>query len=127
MSRFLLWGTAELESEVDEPLDLLRVEPASEARHRTFALGNLVANRRAVTVADQGRGAEVEVGIEAQTARVSLAAFAMAAGAVAPIELRGGEVLAGAAGEPRQRPKQKEQEKRPELQVRGLAESRRCT
>src|SRR4051794_34833552 len=98
MSRSLLGGAAELERVVDEPLHLLRGEAALEAGHRAVALGDALADGRAVAAQRHGRDEQVGVGIEGQRARVPLSPVAVATGAVGLVELGRGEVLPGAAG-----------------------------
>src|SRR5215216_2354105 len=118
-SAWFVGGAAELEHEVDQPLDLLTVKPAGEARHRAVALGDALADGRAVTAPHHGRGEEVEVRVEIAGARIARALFAMAAGAVGLVELGRREVLPGAARrgqQRRQKRQRRHEEEQPELQ-----------
>src|SRR5436853_2682111 len=104
MSRGLLGGmagVAELQRVVDEPLDLLAIEPALEGRHRAVAFGDALADGGAVAAQRHGRGEEVGPRVQGERAGVSFPPVAVAAGAVGLIELGRREVLPGAAGDPR--------------------------
>src|SRR5436305_15321991 len=92
MSRSLL-GIAELEGEVDEPLDLLPVEPAGEAGHRPIPLPDALAHRRAVAAPHHGRGEQSEVRVEGEVIALPLPPRAVAAGAVGGVALRRGQLL----------------------------------
>src|SRR5262245_44502289 len=116
MSASLLGGLAELEGEVDEPLDLLRAQPAGEAGHRAVALDDALADGRAVTLAHHGRGDEIEIRVAVEIARISAAVVAVAAGAGGAVERGRGEVLGGTTGERHRR----EEQGRAELQGSGL-------
>src|SRR3954463_4249085 len=131
MSRSLL-GIAELEGEVDEPLDLLPVEPAGGGGHRPIPLPDALAHRRAVAAPHHRRGEQIEVRVEGEVVALPLPPLAVAAGAVGGVELRRGQVLARASDPeqgPEQGPKQgdEEQQGRPGAQVCGFAGPRRCT
>src|SRR5436305_11048608 len=101
MSRGLLGGMAELQRVVDEPLDLLRFEPALEGRHRAVAFGDALTDGGAVAAQRHGRGEEAGARVEGERAGVPLSTVAVAAGAVGVVELGRREVLPGAAGDPR--------------------------
>src|SRR5215213_3608483 len=96
-SAWFVGGAAELEREVDQPLDLLTVEPAGEARHRAIALGDALPDGRAVAAPHHRRGEEVQVRVEIAGARVARTLVAVAAGAVGLVELGRREVFPGAA------------------------------
>src|SRR5258708_34369513 len=115
MSWCLLGGVAELNREVDEPLDLLGIEPALEGRHRARAFGNAFADRRAVATQRHGRGEKVGVRVEGQRPRVSLPLGTVAATAISRVELWSREVFPGATRE--QGEQRREVESREELQI----------
>src|SRR6185295_8026292 len=99
MSGGLLGGLAELEGEVDEPLDLGRAQPAGETGHRSVALGDAPTDGRAVSLAHHGRGDEVEIRVAVEVAGNPSSCRAVATGAGGPVELGRGQVLRGATGE----------------------------
>src|SRR4029077_14678827 len=125
MSRSLLGCAVELYREVDEPLDLPGVETPREGGHRSVALPDATADRRAVAAPHHGRGEEVQVRIEEQRVGVPLAPpmLAMAAGAVGRVELRRRQVPARAAGPQRTEERQRrgEEQGRPELQTLSVS------
>src|SRR5258706_8009959 len=114
MSRGLLGSAAEHDREVDEPLDLLGVEPALEGRHRARAFGDAFANCLAVAAQRHGRGEEIGVRVEGQRAGGSLSPIAVAAGAIGLVELGSREGLPGATC--KQGDERREEKGRVELQ-----------
>src|SRR5947209_6263284 len=93
-------GVAELDRVVDEPFDLLRIEPALEARHRAMAFGDALADCGAVATQRHGRGEEVGARVQGQRAGDSFPPVAVAAGAGVGVELGRREVFPGATGGP---------------------------
>src|SRR5215203_203591 len=120
MSGALFRGMTELESEIDQPLDLAGREPAREARHGAVALGDALPDGRAVAPPHHGRGEEVQVRVELEGAAVALPFRAVAAGAVGLVELGSRQVLPGAAHGRQQERQRRQQEERPELQQRQV-------
>src|SRR5436305_324556 len=116
MSRGLLGGVAELQRVVDEPLDLLRFEPALEGRHRAVAFGDALTDGGAVAAQRHGRGEEAGARVQGERAGVPLSTVAVAAGAIGVVELGRREVLPGAAGDPRGHGERRKEAEREQLQ-----------
>src|SRR5436305_2279147 len=123
MSRSCLPG-GELQSEIDDPLHLLRREPAGEGGHRAVAVADALPHGGAVPPPHHGGGEQVEIRIELHRLLRPLPAVTVAARALVLVERgRAAVARARAAGEERQR--QGGEEEPPH---RGeLPSSRRCT
>src|SRR6185369_9420732 len=78
----------ELEREIDQPLQLLRGQPAAEGRHRAVALQETLAHRGAVPLQHHGRGEKVQLWIQLDRLFRTLSTVAVAARAVFPVEPR---------------------------------------
>src|SRR5687767_2066860 len=103
-----------------QQLDLARVELGRESGHRAVAVRDALADLVAVAALDVGRRGQIEIGVEADRTPVPLAVRAMAARAVAAVELgRLARRLGPAGAAPQVEQRRRQQQTRPRPAAKG--------